>query len=131
MTNLTEKAHRDMDELANRFFDAIERADIDAVKQVYAPDVAYWMNAMPEKQDLDAILNLISFFHQKVKNLHYEVESREFFKGGFVQRSKIMGDLASGEALAVPLCLIIYVEDGRIVRLYEYIDTASMMSVFE
>ncbi len=130
MTNLTEKAYRDMDELANRFFDAIERLDIDAVKQAYAPDVVYWMNAMPETQGLDAILDLMRFFHQKVKNLHYEVESREFFPGGFVQRCRITGDLASGEALAVPLCLIIYMEDGRIVRLYEYIDTASMTSVF-
>ena len=130
MTNLTEKAHRDMDELANRLFDAIERADIDAVKQVYSPDVVYWMNAMPENQNLEALLNLIPFFHQKVKNLHYEIESREFFQGGFVQRCKIMGELASGEELAVPLCLVIYVEDGRIVRLFEYIDTASMMSVF-
>jgi len=30
----------------------------------------------------------------------------------------------------VPLCLVIYVEDGRIVRLYEYIDVGSIASVF-
>ena len=47
MTNLTEKSHMEMDQLANRFFDAIERADFDAMKQAYAPDVVYWMNALP------------------------------------------------------------------------------------
>ena len=73
---------------------------------------------------------MVRIFHQKVKNLHYDVESREFFPGGFVQKCKIMGELASGEALAVPLCLIIYVEDGRIVRLYEYLNLQSMMHVF-
>ncbi len=130
MTNLTEEAYKEMDEFANRFIDAIEGADIDALRQAYSPDVVYWMNAMPETQGLDDILNLMGIFHQKVKNLHYEVESREFFPGGFLQRTRIMGDLASGEKLSVPLCLIIYMEDGRIVRLYEYIDTASMMSVF-
>jgi ketosteroid isomerase-like protein len=129
MANLTEKAHREMDELANRLFDAIARADVDAVEQAYAPDVVYWMNAMPESLGLDALLNLVRVFHQKVKNLHYEVESREFFPGGFVQRCRIMGEAASGKSFAVPLCLIIYVENGRIVRLYEYIDTASMMPV--
>ena len=130
MTNLTEKAHKDMDELANRFFAAIEREDIDAVRQAYAPDVEYWMNFMPETHGLEMILNMVHIFHQKVKNLHYDVESREFFQGGFVQRCRIMGELASGEALAVPLCLIIYVEDGRIVRLYEYLNLDSMMHVF-
>ena len=130
MTKLTEKSHMEMDQLANRFFDAIERADFDAMKQAYAPDVVYWMNALPETQGLDALLDLARLFHQKVKNLNYEVESREFFSGGFVQRCKIRGELASGETLAVPLCLIIYIQDGRIVRLYEYLDTASMMHVF-
>lgn len=130
MTNLTEQAHKDMDELANRFFAAIEREDIDAVRQAYAPDVEYWMNFMPETQGLEMILNMVHVFHQKVKNLHYDVESREFFQGGFVQRCRIMGELASGEALDVPLCLIIYVEDGRIVRLYEYLNLQSIIHVF-
>ncbi len=130
MANLTEKEIREMDELANRFIDAIERADIDTMKEIYSPDVVYWMNAMPETQGLDTVLDLVNVFHGKVKNLHYDVESREFFPGGLVQRTKICGDLASGESFAVPLCLIIYVEDGRIVRLFEYIDTASMMPVF-
>ncbi len=130
MTNLTEKSHIKMDQVANRLFDAIERADFDAMKQAYAPNVVYWMNALPETQGLDALLDLARLFHQKVKNLHYEVESREFFSGGFVQRCKITGDLASGETLAAPLCLIIYVVDGQVVRLYEYLDTASMMHVF-
>ena len=130
MTNLTEAARQEMDALANRFFDAIERADIDAVEQAYAPDVEYRINFMPGVQGLEMILDMVRIFHQKVKNLHYDVESREFFPGGFVQRCKIMGELASGEALAVPLCLILYVEDGRIVRLYEYLDRDSMMHVF-
>jgi hypothetical protein len=35
MMETTETAWKDMDDLANRFFDAIERADIDAVEQAY------------------------------------------------------------------------------------------------
>ncbi len=130
MTDPTEAARQEMDALANRFFDAIERADIDAVEQAYAPDVEYWMNVTGESQGLDAVLQLVSLFSRKVKNLHYEVESRDFFPSGFVQRCTITGEVASGEALAVPLCLVIYVEDGRIARLYEYINATSMMSVF-
>ena len=130
MTDPTEAARQEMDALANRFFDAIERADIDALEQAYAPDVEYWMNVTRQSQGLDAVLQLGRLFSQKVKGLHYEIESRDFFPGGFVQRCRITGELASGEALDVPLCLVIHLEDGRIVRLYEYINAASIVSVF-
>ena len=130
MTDPGEAARQDIDALANRFFDAIERADIDAVEQAYAPDVEYWINVTGESLGLDAILEMVRLFSQKIKGLHYDVESREFFPGGMVQRCKITGELASGESLAVPPCLILYVENGRIARLYEYIDAASIMPLF-
>jgi ketosteroid isomerase-like protein len=130
MTNLSEAARQDMDALANRLFEAIERADIAAVEQIYAPDVEYWVNFTDHTQSLDTILEMTQLFSRKVKDLHYEIESREFFPGGFVQRCRITGELASGEALAVPLCLVIYVKDGRITRIYEYINVASFMPVF-
>ena len=44
MRDFTEAECRDMDALANRFFSAIERADIDPVERAYAPDVEYWTN---------------------------------------------------------------------------------------
>lgn len=127
MTHSTEAARQEMDAIANRLFDAIERADIDGVKQAYAPNVQYWMNLTDQIEGLDTLLHLTQVFNEKVKNLHYEIESREFFSGGFVQRCRIRGEISTGGALAVPLCLIIHVEDGRIVRLYEYIDSASIM----
>ncbi len=128
MTNDSE-AHREIDALANRFFKAIERADIDAVAQVYAPEVEYWVNVRDQSRGLDTVLELVERFSTKVRNLHYEVESRDFFPGGFVQRCRITGKTASGEAMNIPLCLVIYVENGRIVRLYEYLDSASIMQV--
>ena len=131
MKNLTEAARREMDALASRLFMAIESADVEAVKQIYAPDVLYWVNFSDQTLGLDSILELTRFFTQKVKGLHYEVDSREFFPGGLVQRCRITGELTSGEAMDVPLCLIIYVENGLITRLYEYMDFASFKSVLE
>ena len=108
----------------------VGREDIAAVEQIYAPDVEYWVNFTDQTMSLDTILEMTRLFNQKVKGLRYEIESREFFPGGFVQRCRITGELASGEALALPLCLVIYVKDGRISRLYEYINVASFMPVF-
>jgi len=48
MTDPTETERQSLDALANRFFAAIERADIDGVEQAYAPDVEYWINVTGE-----------------------------------------------------------------------------------
>jgi ketosteroid isomerase-like protein len=50
MTDPAEAARQAMDGLANRFFDGIERADIDALEQAYAPDVEYWINVTGQRQ---------------------------------------------------------------------------------
>ena len=57
------------------------------------------LNVTGENQGLDAILELSRLFSRKVKDLHYEVESQEFFAGGFVQRCRITGELESEDAL--------------------------------
>jgi ketosteroid isomerase-like protein len=129
MTDNHKTASREMDALANRLFNAIERGDIHAVEKCYAPDVKYWVNLRDQSRGLNAVLNLVEEFGQKVKGLNYEVESREFFPGGFVQRCRVKGELKSGEKLSVPVCMVIYIEDGRIVRLYEYLDAAMIMPV--
>jgi ketosteroid isomerase-like protein len=129
MTQITEAELQEMDSLANRLFNAIERADIDLVEQIYSPDVEYWVNVRDESRGLDTVLQLVRDFSEKVKGLHYNVESRDFFPGGFVQRCRVTGELSSGEAIAVPVCIVIHIEDGRISRLYEYLDSASIMHV--
>ena len=67
MRDFTEAECRDMDALANRFFSAIERADIDAVERAYAPDVEYWTNVTRESLGLDAILGMVRLFSRKVR----------------------------------------------------------------
>ena len=118
------------DQLASDFFAAIERADIDALEGLYSPDVGVWINATGRTQGREASLRLLRVFTSRVKELRYDIESREFFRGGFVQRHVLRGKLASGEVLAVPVCLVVHVLDGRIERLYEYLDAAAIAPVF-
>ena len=62
--------------------------------------------------------------------MRYEIQARDFFPGGFVQRHVVHGSLRSGEKLALPVCLVIHVEDDRIARLYEYLDGAAVAPAF-
>ena len=56
--------------------------------------------------------------------------AREFFPGGFVQRHILHGKLKSGDLVVAPVCLVIYVSKGKIERLFEYLDPATVSSVF-
>jgi ketosteroid isomerase-like protein len=127
MTKGTKAEHLELESLANRLFDAVQRADIEELKQVYAPNVQYWMNLTDHIEGIDTLLQLTLTFNAKVKNLQYQIESREYFSGGLVQRCRLRGETATGMHLAVPLCLILHVEHGRIVRLYEYIDSTTIL----
>ena len=121
-----------MDEatIASRFFAAIERGDLDSVREAYSPEAAIWHNVTGRSQSREENLKLLKYFTRRVSELRYEVLARDFFPGGFVQRHILHGKLASGDRIAAPVCLVVYVADGKIERLFEYLDPASVRGVF-
>jgi ketosteroid isomerase-like protein len=118
------------DAIASRLFAAIERGDLDAVHELYAPDVAIWHNVTNRSQTRDENLSLLRYFTGRVLERRYEVLAREFFPGGFVQRHVLHGRLASGERITAPVCIIVHVANGKIERLFEYLDAAAVSAVF-
>ena len=121
---------RELDDLADAFFAAIERGDLDKVREIYAPEVEVWHNVTGRTQTRDENLKLLDFFASRVPVRRYEVLSRDFFPGGCVQRHILHGELVSGEPLEAPVCLVVYAADGRIQRLYEYLDAAAVQAAF-
>jgi len=121
---------RALDRIASEFFAAIERADLSAIEACYAEDVEVWINVNPDPQNREQSLRILRSFTRRVAGLRYDVAMREFFPGGFVQRHTIRGKLASGESVAVPVCVVVHVENDRISRLYEYMDSVAIAPVF-
>jgi ketosteroid isomerase-like protein len=109
---------------------AIERGDLDAVRDLYAADVQIWHNVTNRTQTRDENLKLLQYFTAKVSNRRYEIHARDFFPGGFVQRHTLHGTLASGAAVTAPVCIVVYVANGEIERLFEYLDQAAVAGVF-
>jgi ketosteroid isomerase-like protein len=118
------------DVIASEFFAAIERRDLDKVRELYAPEAAIWHNVTGRSQTREENLALLRYFTGRVSELRYEVLAREVFPGGFVQRHVLHGKLESGEPVAAPVCLVVYVAGGRIERLFEYLDPASVRGAF-
>jgi ketosteroid isomerase-like protein len=118
------------DKVASDFFAAIERVDLDAVRELYSPDVKVWHNVTGRTQTREENLALLKYFTGRVSELRYEVLAREFFPGGFVQRHILRGKLASGDLIAAPVCLVVHVSLGKIERLFEYLDPATVRGAF-
>lgn len=118
------------DRIASQFFAAIERGDLDAVRELYSPGAEIWHNVTNRSQTRDENLALLKFFTGRVSDRRYEVLARELFPGGFVQRHVLHGRLASGEVIAAPVCIVVHVSRGKIDRLFEYLDPATVRAAF-
>ena len=119
------------DRIASDFFAAIERGDLEAVRDLYSPRVEIWHNVTGRTQTREENLELLRFFTSRVGELRYEVLAREFFPGGFAQRHILHGKLSSGAPIEAPVCLIVYVSANKIERLFEYLDPAAVQAAFE
>ena len=118
------------DTIACEFFAAIERGDLGAVRELYAPEAEIWHNVTGKSQTREENLALLQYFTGRVSELRYEVLAREFFEGGFVQRHILHGRLESGGLIAAPVCLVVHVSRGKIERLFEYLDAAAVSGAF-
>jgi ketosteroid isomerase-like protein len=119
-----------LDDVATKFFTAIERGDLEAVRDLYASDVEVWHNVTARVQSREENLQLLETFTSRVSDLRYEVLARDFFADGFVQRHILHGRVKSDDAIHAPVCVVIYVSQGRIRRLFEYLDAASVAVAF-
>lgn len=111
-------------DVAERFIAALTAADIDAVREIYSPDVRIWHNFTGELQSVDDNIKSLLWMHRTLNGMNYDVQRREPIPGGFYQQHILRGTLASGEEFAMPACAICKVEDGHIVMLEEYLDSA-------
>lgn len=116
--------------LPRRLFDAIERADLQAVHDLYAEDVQVWNNVALQPMARAQSLKLLKLFIARTKGIRYEVLEVLPFPGGCVDRHVLRGSTLGGETFETHVCIVLHIRDGRIWRLYEYLDQASVGKVF-
>ncbi len=111
-------------DVAERFMAALERCDVEAVRDIYAPDAKLWHNFDQSFQEVEDNLKTLSWIHKKLSDLRYEIVRRDVISGGYYQQHILRGKLASGDEFAMPACAIVTVRAGKIVALDEYLDSA-------
>ena len=112
-------------ELADRLFKAIERGDVKAITDIYAPHTKIWHNFDKVAQSVDENLAVLNWVVANLAEISYTEIQRQPTPTGFVQQHVLRGKVkASGKEIAIPACIVCKVENGRITRLDEYLDSA-------
>lgn len=116
----------EMAALAERFFGAIEAGDIATVSACYHPQAVIWHNddglETTPAQNLELLRNYIANVPKR------EYLNRRLFpiEGGFMQQHDTVLNMADGRVLTLPVCIVFQVVDGKIRRLDEYLDRATL-----
>jgi len=113
-------------QLAERLMNAITAGDIDAVRDIYAPDAVIWHNNDCVEQTVEQNLAVLRWVVKHVAGLRYDDIRRHRTESGFVQQHVLRGTAPNGAPLEISACLICTVADGRITRLEEYLDSAQI-----
>jgi ketosteroid isomerase-like protein len=115
----------EMRALAQRFFDAIEAGDIEAAGRCYAPDAVIWHNFDNLEQTREQNLAVLAGMPRRLCDCVYADRRVAVLAGGFVQQHVLHATRKfDGARLAMPAAIVCRVNDGRITRLDEYLDSA-------
>lgn len=117
-------------EVADQFFACIERQDVEALANYYTQDAVVWKNynqiAIPASESLEFLKGVGDY----LRDVRYKDVRRNCYEGGFTQQHVFTGIIReTGETLAIPVCVIAQVEDGRVKRIDEYLDSAHRLPV--
>lgn len=109
---------------AAALFTAIESKDVDAVRALYADDIQVWHNFSNATQDKAANLETLAGLCRNVPEIHYDVTERLALADGRVLQRHVLRCRTGHREVLIPACIFITVDDGYIVAIHEYLDTA-------
>jgi len=109
---------------AAALFAAIEAKRPEAVAALYADDVQVWHNFDDACQDKAANLQTLGGLCSAAERIRYDVTERLLLEDGRVmQRHVLRVRVPSGAEFALPACIFVTVNGGKITRIDEYLDT--------
>ncbi len=121
---ITSTHEAEMLTLRDRFFGAITRGDIDAVRACYAEGAIIWHNTDGIEQPLQQNLLVLGWIIKNVKDFRYEQVRFQPTPIGFVEQHLTCGTAPSGEPFSIPACIVCTIVNGRVARVDEYLDGA-------
>ena len=115
-----------LDDVANRFFTAVEKGDVDAVREIYSPEARIWHNFDDYASTREENLGVLRWVSNHVDSFRFEEVRRSFLPGAFLQQHVIRGRDEDGNEINCPAILKVDVANGHIMRIEEYFDASQM-----
>lgn len=109
------------EELMDGLFAAISARDIDAVAELYAPDVEVWHNTSRRTLQREESLAVLRSFLRRTAAASYEVLERRHWENGAMQRHVLHVRVGEDDH-EIDVCIRFGFADGRISRIFEYVD---------
>lgn len=114
-------------DVADRLFEAIERADTALIEQLWDDDVLVWHSGDAQDNDRPKALRVIIWFIKRTSDRRYESLDRQLFDGGFVRQHILHANAINGGSIPMRVCIVIKMgANGLINRIDEYFDPAEM-----
>jgi len=115
---------RELRELCNRFFDAIEQRDLDAVAGCYAPEFAFWVNLTGAESSREQSLATLRDGYALLRRRTYDDRRIDTFATGFLARYSVNVVQHGGRRGSFAACIVALCKDGRITHIDEYLDSS-------
>jgi ketosteroid isomerase-like protein len=111
-------------ELCHRFFDAIERGDVDEVAAMYAPGFTFWFNVRGAETSREENLQTLSEGDARHRRRTYDGRTINTFDTGFVVQYSVNVVQHDGQRSSQWACLVARCKSGQITRIDEYMDSS-------
>ena len=108
------------DAVADTLIDAVSRYDGAALRSLCADEFVHWLNLTGQEQGPDALAALLDAERQVVAGASVTERRRTATDDGVVLQLTVEGTTRGGAAFRVPVCLVVAMGGGRVVRLDEY-----------
>jgi ketosteroid isomerase-like protein len=115
-------------ELCNRFFDAIERHDMDEIADIYADDFTIWVNVTDSAKTKEQNIQTLVAGKPLHRRRTYDDRRIVTFGTGFLAQYSVNIVQLDGERRSLSACLLAFCKDGRIQRIEEYLDSSRFTS---
>jgi ketosteroid isomerase-like protein len=111
-------------DLCHRFFDAIERHDLDEVAAIYAPGFSIWANVTGAEKTSEENIQTLAAGKPRHRRRTYDDRTINTFATGFVVQYSVNIVQHDGEHRSLWACLVAQCKNGQITHIDEYLDSS-------
>jgi ketosteroid isomerase-like protein len=115
-------------ELAAQWEKACRAGDAEAITALVAEDAVIWFNYQNKELDRAAYRALLDEGYRNFRNTKYHDFRVMLHENGFVEQATLESECDAGK-ISAPFLLITTVKNGKITRIDEYFDSATLQPV--